>query len=1030
MKNISFILFLTIVFSSMTLLSLAQNNNKYNRHCGFEPSLEQIALSQVHQAGLQYWEKQFSQTQYRGKKQPLDIPVFFHIAQSEATGEVATTSEIIQASLNRTNSFFKEAGFQFVLLGLDTIQDEAFYKNGNGAEDLFTRFNQPNSINIYVLSEFGSGLFGYAYFGGELVIQSFELTPASDGITLPHELGHIFGLYHTHGLNESENANCARYVDSDLIPDGFPDQVFCEGASRFDDMLLDTNMDSIPDCAQTGDFICDTPAEPILIGLVDTLCNYIGTDIDYYGDAYQPRTDNIMNYSFGCEMLFTPDQNARMFAFLMEFNQNLLCPIPIAPTTSRKLMVENMEPGCQGSFRWAIEMANVRPGMDTILFEEEMFRDTQVIYVSKYLPIHSDLIIKGNGKVIIDGSKMNGLALSGNTGIAISNSENIWMEGLTFRNLPDIALSIYGAENITLDKVIFEDNSNIGLGVYSSRNIHIQNCQLKNNFTGVRLTRTKMVEVTNCQVIANSDIGFSTFDNEVLRIDSLFAIGNRIGILVNECDTLQLRRVYTQNNESTGVLLDRVKYGMLQSIESIENGFNGLSIYHSENIVGEYINTSKNSRAGCRIYNASNIQLDTAIFLRNQSTGLTIDSSATVKITRGTSQENDGNGVFIKSLSSHIDLEQLKVSQNGFHGLSISASSFINVNQSAFVESERHGIGLFKGSTAIDIQNSQLVLNKRSGLSLFDSTSVFCGNNIIKDNVDGITVLENSTLIVDSSMIHSNKESGFFIGRTGNVLVKHSQIYKNLDIGIHSINVDVETANFNIPSAISIENSAIYNNGRTAILEETTKPLTVLNTVLYCNEGASITNQNQMLIPKEIEVINNQIIGLGIPQSQIFIYTNPQDCQNCGAGELFGTTFTDEEGNWQLDSLTFEVDSIYQISAIAVYEGKTSPISNCASYTHSIDNMTTSVDAIELTKLLPITIYPNPFFNNLQLQIGTKNVNPSQVQLINLSGKILDTFWVNNTKWFTKDLSHLPQGIYLLKITNGQLSRTIKVVKQ
>lgn len=66
-------------------------------------------------------------------------------------------------------------------------------------------------------------------------------------------------------------------------------------------------------CATAGDFICDTPADPILSavpGRVDSLCNYTDTVYtDANGDLFQPDTRNIMSYApYSCYNQFSPQQ--------------------------------------------------------------------------------------------------------------------------------------------------------------------------------------------------------------------------------------------------------------------------------------------------------------------------------------------------------------------------------------------------------------------------------------------------------------------------------------------------------------------------------------------------------------------------------------------------------------------------------------------------------------------------------------------------------------------------------------------------
>ena len=102
---------------------------------------------------------------------------------------------------------------------------------------------------------------------------------------LSHQLGHYFNLLHTFEPS----------IEGELV----------DGSN----------------CATTGDFICDTPADPYLensgIQYVDPQdpCRFVWRGQDANGQFYVPHTGNIMSfYSDACACGFTHDQLARMAA--------------------------------------------------------------------------------------------------------------------------------------------------------------------------------------------------------------------------------------------------------------------------------------------------------------------------------------------------------------------------------------------------------------------------------------------------------------------------------------------------------------------------------------------------------------------------------------------------------------------------------------------------------------------------------------------------------------------------------------------
>ena len=142
--------------------------------------------------------------------------------------------------------------------------------------EMRSQYFQENVINVYYVEEIrnlpGPVPFpaGYAYFPGGLDI--IVLTKSGGELTLAHEMGHFFGLYHTF-----------------------------EGAGT---ELVDGS-----NCETTGDYVCDTPAD---INGVSQDCIYADPSTDPNGDYYTPYLSNIMSYYGDCVFEFTGGQYNRM----------------------------------------------------------------------------------------------------------------------------------------------------------------------------------------------------------------------------------------------------------------------------------------------------------------------------------------------------------------------------------------------------------------------------------------------------------------------------------------------------------------------------------------------------------------------------------------------------------------------------------------------------------------------------------------------------------------------------------------------
>jgi len=196
---------------------------------------------------------------------------------------------ILEDAITDANKHFAPIGIHFETCGDPIVHDSITVIDSTVRADLRS-MDKLGFINVYVASYVQDS--GNDYVCGLAYLpNSFHPTGGKCRIlmnwncfawkTFIHELGHLFGLRHTHGSsNEPESTN--EWVNG------------CN-------------------CKIAGDWICDTPADPYLIGKVSNNCEYTGDVKDEFGDAYQPSVKNIMSYAAGhCTNEFTPEQYERM----------------------------------------------------------------------------------------------------------------------------------------------------------------------------------------------------------------------------------------------------------------------------------------------------------------------------------------------------------------------------------------------------------------------------------------------------------------------------------------------------------------------------------------------------------------------------------------------------------------------------------------------------------------------------------------------------------------------------------------------
>lgn len=210
--------------------------------------------------------------------------IYVHIVRSSSGSGFG--NGIANEILNDLNNYYSGTGIQFNLKGSEFIDNDQYYVQLTTSEaySLFSENSHTNAIDIYVLGE--STTWGYAGLAQGIPATAFIVHGNFyNKSSLPHEMGHCLGLYHTHHgtVYEGGDGNqCSEYVDG-------------------------TNSSTC------GDYIADTPADPNRW----SNCAYIGTSTDAHGDEYVPDPSNIMSYAGKtCRTNFTNLQKNRMHDFI------------------------------------------------------------------------------------------------------------------------------------------------------------------------------------------------------------------------------------------------------------------------------------------------------------------------------------------------------------------------------------------------------------------------------------------------------------------------------------------------------------------------------------------------------------------------------------------------------------------------------------------------------------------------------------------------------------------------------------------
>lgn len=276
MKKIKLIiLILSIVFTS-NLYSQSISSYTYSNWCGTFASKEDINfIRSLKAASLK-----------SGGSENTKFRVQHHIVR-DGNGNNGLSPSVITSIMSALNDAFISANVQFYTCGsVDLIDSDMYYQIDTYSEELSLRntYNDPDAINIYYFNNLTRGFWAYTYQNGSTNFIAIHNLLAPNGTTVPHEMGHFFGLLHTfEGYSFPPNASM---------------ELVTRGTSK--------------NCDTAGDELCDTPADPkIGPNEVNSNCYYIGTARDANNDLYIPDVTNFMSYSrHECRNNFSNEQNS------------------------------------------------------------------------------------------------------------------------------------------------------------------------------------------------------------------------------------------------------------------------------------------------------------------------------------------------------------------------------------------------------------------------------------------------------------------------------------------------------------------------------------------------------------------------------------------------------------------------------------------------------------------------------------------------------------------------------------------------
>lgn len=253
------------------------------------------------------------------------VPVKFWVYRN-SNGLGGPNLQQLQNYITNLNRFYTTdnqtlIGF-YMKCEIGYIDDDSHLNIENTSEsyDLIRNHFEVGAINIHIannVSADGQALNGVYYpirFLGSkngIFLASQTYTDISLISTLSHEIGHYFGLSHTHE-NQGKNRCNWEAIDRNRT---WPTFNFCFGRRLSSNKI----------CESTGDALSDTPSDPDLSAnnsCTFNFANNYNNRTDFWGDSYVtppagsfiPSTENILSYNRvrSCRTKFTRQQIAVM----------------------------------------------------------------------------------------------------------------------------------------------------------------------------------------------------------------------------------------------------------------------------------------------------------------------------------------------------------------------------------------------------------------------------------------------------------------------------------------------------------------------------------------------------------------------------------------------------------------------------------------------------------------------------------------------------------------------------------------------
>ncbi|MBI1288402.1 MAG: T9SS type A sorting domain-containing protein [Flavobacteriales bacterium] len=522
---------------------------------------------------------------------------------------------------------------------------------------------------------------------------------------------------------------------------------------------------------------------------------------------------------------------------------------------------------------------------------------------------------------------------------------------------------------------------------------------------------------------------------------SVLKIISIVTILLNCISTVRAQVVANTNDSGAGSLRDEISQASSGDTITFAPNLEGATIMTSSTITissdiviigfpdGDAVTVDANN--SCRIFSVLNTGSATFYgvdFVRGfVSTGGAFLNSGMLELnycrlynnTADIQSLNQGGGAIFNNTNATLTLNHCELFNNGampagpigdgFAGAVYNRGAEMNVNYCSFYDNM---VSTGQQSAYGGAIYSTATLNIRS--------STFSGNECIGGNGGAIFSGSGSTLNISNSTLSDNESqgSGDNIWNAGSLSL-YNTIVANAVANIHTDNIG---------TAVSLGNNILENSSGSNITL-LTSDLTVdpmLDTLAYnghsftktralkCSSPA-IDAGNSVNAPVEDQAGKVRVVGSSIDIGAYELQDPPTIVQN-------GLTLSiPEQGYFQWyngpTAISGATDSSYTVTSNGSYHVDFLDVSGCPLSSNMVSIITVGIT--ESDNQVAMKLKPNP----ASRIVTVSATDLAEIQLMDVSGRIIQQIAVVGSKETNIDISHLPAGIYLVsaKSTNGNV---------